>query len=35
MAKEPGDVGLEKENLVGLTILNLWKFKGCYVKEQI
>lgn len=35
MAKEPGDVGLEKENLVGVTILNLWKFKGCYVKEQI
>ena len=35
MAKEPEDVGLEKENLVGVTILNLWKFKGCYVKEQI
>lgn len=34
MAKEPGDVGLEKENWLGVTILNLWKFKGCYVKER-
>lgn len=33
-AKEPGDVGLEKENLVGVTVLNLWKFKGCYAKER-
>lgn len=34
MAEEPEDVGLEERGLVGITLLSLPKFKGCYVKER-